>query len=304
LNKEINLAPVAFFVYNRLDHTKQTLDALSNNYLAQITDLHIFCDNYKSQIDKISVENVRNFVSSYPKYTFKSITLNFANKNNGLAKSIINGVTKVVNSYGKIIVLEDDLVTSPFFLEYMNNALSFYENNEKVYHIGGWTYPINFSSEKPFLWRTMNCWGWATWASKWNCFEKDSQKLINEFTPKMISQFNIDGVESFWQQVLDNHKGKTNTWAIFWYASIFLNKGLCLSPTKSLVENIGFDGSGTNCNSSSLKNDINNSKPISLFPSETIENTLIVNEVKKYYKINRKNLLKRIVNKILRIIKN
>ena len=296
--KEKKLAPVALFVYNRLDHTMQTLITLSNNHSANNTDIFIFCDNCKSENEKESVDNVRKFVRSFPKDSFKSITIEYSEKNKGLASSIITGVTKIVNTYGKIIVVEDDLVTNSFFLEFMNNALDFYENRKKVFHIGGWAYPINFSSDKPFLWRTMNCWGWATWSDRWSYFEKDSQKLIDQFNPKMIKQFNLNGAEPFWQQVIENHEERINTWAIFWYASIFINKGFCLNPTKSLVSNIGFDGSGTHCKPSSIIDKISSDKPNLVFPEEVQEDFTNVNQIINFYKKNKKNIIMRLMLKL------
>ena len=122
---------------------------------------------------------------------------------------------------GKIIVLEDDIITSSYFLKFMNDALEFYKNEEKVWHISGWNYPIeieNFSDT--FLWRVMNCWSWATWADRWEYYKKDVDETIRKFNKKDICRFNLDSVENFWEQILSNKNRNINTWAIFWYATV------------------------------------------------------------------------------------
>ena len=131
----------------------------------------------------------------------------------------------------------------------MNDALEFYENKDRVSHISGWNYPIDTSGlDDIFLWRGMNCWGWATWKEKWQYFEKNVDRLTSSFSSKEIRQFNLMTKRSgFWKQVLDNKNNKIDTWAIFWYATIFKNSKLCLNPSQSFIQNIGCDGTGTNC---------------------------------------------------------
>ena len=143
------------------------------------------------------VDEVREYIDSID--GFKKVTVIKREKNWGLANSIIDGVTKIVNDYGKIIVLEDDLVTSPYFLKFMNEALDFYQEEKEVWHISGWNYPIEIDGlNDVFLWRTMNCWGWATWANRWENFEKNTGHLIKEFSKSDIKRFNIDGYQNFW----------------------------------------------------------------------------------------------------------
>ena len=161
-----NLAPIVLFVYNRLWHTKQTVEALKKNELASQSEIFIYCDNAKSEKVQSSVNEVRNFVDTVD--GFKKVTVIKREKNWGLSDSITDGVTKIVNKYGKIIVLEDDLVVSPYFLKFMNDALKFYKDEKKVWHVSGWNYPINSDNlDDVFLWRLMNCWGWATWSDRW-----------------------------------------------------------------------------------------------------------------------------------------
>ena len=296
--ENIELAPIVLFVYNRLDHTKQTIEALQKNELAKESELFIYSDAVKDENAVQSVDEVRKYIKTVD--GFKKVTIIEREKNWGLANSIIDGVTKIVNEYGKIIVLEDDLVTSPYFLKFMNEALEFYKDEKKVWHISGWNYPIEIDGEEDvFFWRVMNCWGWATWSDRWQYFEKDVSKTIKKFSFKEVYQFNLDGYENFWAQVKDNRKGIIDTWAIFWYVTIFKNNGLCLNPLVSFVRNIGRDGSGTHCGK---KNDnlILNNKQNIYFTRVNREDKKTIDTIKKYYKANKKLFLFRIVNKISR----
>ena len=241
-----DLAPIVLFVYNRLEHTKRTIQSLKKNKLANDSDLYVFSDGAKTQRDYDKVQQVREYVRGVD--GFNSVRIIVRNKNWGLADSIVNGVTDILNKYEKVIVLEDDLILSSCFLRFMNDALNFYQKEQKVWHLSGWNYPINIDINKDvYLTRIMNCWGWATWRDRWESFQKDSGDLIATFTDKDIRKFNLDGANDFWKQVVDNHDSIIDTWAIFWYASIFKHSGLCVNPTSTYVNNIGFDGSGTHC---------------------------------------------------------
>ena len=297
-----NLAPIALFTYNRPWHTQQTVEALQKNKLASESELFIYSDDAKNDDARVSVDEVRKYIDNIT--GFKKITVIKRDKNWGLADSIIDGVTKIVNEYGKIIVLEDDLVTSPYFLKFMNEALEFYKDEKKIWHISGWNYPIETAGlNNVFLWRLMNCWGWATWANRWEYYEKDVYKTMQEFSKEDIKRFNIDGTEDFFGQVTANYEKKINTWAIFWYATIFKKNGLCLNPTQTFVENIGNDASGANCG----KTDIFTSRLSSLnniqFLSSIIENKISITNLKKFYKQNKKTIFKRIINKFKKIMK-
>ena len=298
----VNLAPIVLFVYNRPWHTQQTVEALQKNKLASESELFIYSDDAKNDDARVSVDEVRKYIDNIT--GFKKITVIKRDKNWGLADSIIDGVTKIVNEYGKIIVLEDDLVTSPYFLKFMNEALEFYKDEKKIWHISGWNYPIETAGlNNVFLWRLMNCWGWATWANRWEYYEKDVYKTMQEFSKDDIKRFNLDGVEDFFGQVTANYEKKINTWAIFWYATIFKKNGLCLNPTQTFVENIGNDASGANCG----KTDIFTSRLSSLnniqFLSSIIENKISITNLKKFYKQNKKTIFKIIINKFKRIMK-
>jgi len=300
-NSKSNLAPIVLFVYNRPWHTRQTIEALQKNELASDSELFIYSDGSKNENDIENVEKVREYIKTINE--FKKITIIERDKNWGLGNNIINGVTTVVKEYGKIIVLEDDLVTSPYFLTFMNEALEFYKGEKKVWHISGWNYPIETDGiGDVFFWRVMNCWGWATWADRWKYYEKNIDKTIKQFSKKEIQKFNLDGAENFWSQIIANKKGKINTWAIFWYATIFKHNGLCLNPSQTFVKNIGHDGSGTNCGKSCLfEGNISTNNQIK-FINEIEENKIAVERIKKFYQSLKKPFLIRAINKISRTI--
>lgn len=295
------LAPIVLFVYNRPDHTKKTVEALKNNAEAKDSILYIYSDAAKKEDDKESVQSVRNYIRSLAH--FKNVIIVERERNYGLAENIIEGVSKVVNEYGAVIVLEDDIVTSPYFLNFMNSALKELKDEKKVWHISGWNYPID-TSKLPdiFLWRGMNCWGWATWKDCWNHFEKNTNKLIKEFTPEMINKLNLDGAYNFWDQVLSNQSGRIDTWAIYWFATIFKNGGLCLNPAESYVKNIGFDGSGTNSGKTILNQKLNSTNEIDFNRLSLSENQNALIQIQQFYK-KRSGIIYKVKNKLKTLLK-
>lgn len=295
-----NLAPVVLFVYARAEHTKRTLDALAANPEAKDTDLIIYADAARHAKDAAAVRAARDVISSIS--GFKSVTLNLREHNVGLAKNIIEGVSHVCQQYGRVIVLEDDIVTSPAFLGFMNAALDKYDSEPKVWHVSGWNYPLASNDELPesFFWRTMNCWGWATWADRWKHFNKDPATLVSSWGADDIKRFNLDGAYDFWEQIVKNNNGQLNTWAIFWYATIFSNNGLCLNPTRSFVHNIGNDGSGENCG----RKDIYRSELASSFnnqwPVEIKENVDVLSLIKSFMSSRKPSRIRLLLSKIIR----
>lgn len=297
------LAPVVLFVFNRLDHTKETVKKLQGNFGSEDTSLYIYSDAARKDEEKENVNAVREFIDSIT--GFKSITIIKHEYNYGLANNIMLGVNAVCKEHGRVIVLEDDIVTSPCFLNYMNKALDFYMENKKIWHISGWNYPIDDCSlPNVFAWRVMNCWGWGTWDDRWQHFEKKPDEIISTWSRKKIKKFNLDGNCNFWQQIVDNHNGKLNTWAVFWYATIFDKKGLCINPSVSFVNNIGRDGSGQNCGNrrDTLVSKLNERKDFE-FNVESEENKTALNLIKEFYKSQTVPFYQRVINKILRVLK-
>ena len=298
----MELAPIVLFVYNRLWHTQKTIEALQKNELASKSELFIYADGAKSKKSNTQVSQVRDYIQEVG--GFKKVTIIERNENWGLANSIIDGVTEIVNKYGCVIVLEDDLVVGEYFLKFMNNSLNYYEDKKDVWHISGWNYPISLETSKDvYFYRVMDCWGWATWSDRWKNFEKNTGFLINSMSSEDIYRFNLDGCTELWRQVELNKSGRIDTWAIFWYATIFNHNGLCLNPVKSYVMNIGNDGTGVHCAKSSQYGDITlNSNKESVFERDIIENDLIVSQVKKFFKDTKRSLFVRIIGRLYSLI--
>ena len=237
-------SPIALFVYNRPKHTQQTVEALSKNFLAQESDLIIFSDGPKMEKDLEAVLRVREYVKSIT--GFKSVQIVESPMNKGLAKSIIDGVTEVLKENGTIIVLEDDIITSPYFLDFMNQALGLYENEVEVISIHGYVYPVKDILPETFFLRGADCWGWATWRRGWSLFESDGAKLLSELKKRKLGRaFNFNNSFSYIKMLSDQIKGRNDSWAIRWHASAFLANKFTLYPGVSFVSNIGFDKSGT-----------------------------------------------------------
>lgn len=288
------LAPIALFVFNRPEHTRRTLKFLKQNLLADESRLFIFSDGAKTDQQGESVAEVREIISSVE--GFKSVEIICRKTNFGLANSIIDGVSMLTEKYGKVIVFEDDLISSPFTLRYFNDALKRYENEDKVMHIGAYMYPIkNKNLPQTFFYRAASSWGWATWGRAWKHFEPDIDRIISQFDHNKINRFSIDGTMNFWKQIREFKRGKNNSWAIRWYASIFLKGGLTLNPSASLVNNIGHDGSGIH----SGKNDIYDvqvsNQAVTDFPHEVVENKDAYESIKHFLKHRKGSFLERII---------
>lgn len=301
MNKQRIVAPITLFVYNRLSHTQQTVEALQKNELAKCSDLFIFADGAKSQESIAAVNDVREYIKTIG--GFKSVNIVERDENFGLANSIIHGVTKLCNKYGKVIVVEDDLVTSPFFLRYMNDALDIYVNEPSVASIHGYWYTVDREMPETFFLRGASCWGWATWSHAWNIFQEDGQKLLDELKNKRLTRsFDLDGTMNYTKMLKDQIKGKNNSWAIRWHASTFLANKLQLSPGSSLVRNIGFDGSGTHSGESDAFAVSLATKAIIVEYVFPHQNNVARDALIKYHIKTKRSIFERIKNRLHRLI--
>lgn len=254
-------APIALFVFNRLEHSRRTIEALRANEHAAQSDLFVFCDGPRDAKDAASVASVRAFVSGIA--GFRSCTVIESEKNRGLAASIIGGVTEVLRQHPRVIVMEDDLVTSPFFLRYMNEALDYYDGDERVASIHGYVYPTVLPLPETFFLRGADCWGWATWRRGWALFNPNGSELLAELrATNSTRDFDFDGAFQYTSMLQDQISGANNSWAIRWYASAFLANKVTLYPGRSLVINIGTDASGTNCGSTDTFDVTSSTSPI------------------------------------------
>lgn len=246
------LAPIVVFVYNRLDHTKRLIDSLRKNELAKESKLYIYSDAAKNEANKEKVAAVRSYITKLgDEQLFKSVTVVCAKENRGLANSVINGVTEVIQQYGKVIVLEDDLVVSSEFLNFMNQCLDRYESEKKVFSVSGFTRDIEFlhhlDVDMYFSCRAQS-WSWGTWYDRWESVDwnvGDYQRFKYNFADR--KRFNAGGNDM--ASMLDRQQcGKINSWAIRFCYAQFRKGGCTVQPLKTLVQNGGQDGSGTNCN--------------------------------------------------------
>jgi hypothetical protein len=302
MNETKVVAPIVLFVYNRSWHTRQTVEALQKNELAECSDLIIFSDAPKGQESIAAVKDVREYIKTLE--GFKSVSIVERDENFGLANSIINGVTQVCNDFGRVIVLEDDLVTSPFFLKYMNECLDIYANDSMVASIHGYWYTVDKKMPETFLLRGASCWGWATWSSAWNVFEVDGQKLLDELKKQKLTRlFDLDGAMAYTRMLRAQITGKNNSWAIRWHASTFLANKLQLSPGTCLVRNIGFDGSGTHCAESDRYAVSLATKPINIEKLDAKQSDEARSALIRYYIKTRRTFFERIKNRLSRLIK-
>jgi hypothetical protein len=288
-----NFAPIALFVYNRPRHTERTLKFLKQNEFAAESRLFVFSDGAKTDADRDNVNEVRALLKNID--GFKAVEIIERKENMGLAGSITAGVSRLVKDYKQVIVFEDDLITSPYTLNYFNDALNRYRSEERVMHIGAYMYPLKENTlPESFFYRAATSWGWATWDRAWQHFEPNIGTLMAQFDAKKKSAFSIEHTMNFWKQMEDFKKGKNNSWAIRWYASIFLKGGLTLNPSHSLVNNIGHDGSGVHSGINDIYNVIINPKPVTRFPAEIKENPEAYQAIKQFLSTRKGSLWQRL----------
>lgn len=300
-------APVIVFTYNRPKHTKRTIEALAANELASSTELYIFSDAAKKEADRDKVDRIRTYANTVR--GFSRVTLIAREENFGLAKNVIRGVTDIINRYGKVIVLEDDLVTNRFFLRFMNDGLDRYQNQPKVTGITGFSHfadSLPFQGETLFHTLTGTSWSWATWEDRWIYFDEacsDWTDLMQDAA--LRKKFNYDNTYDFYkimkmQQTTEN----MNSWAIRWYWVNFKRDSLILAPVRSLVSNEGWDGSGVHCGSkkgAAFEHTLSTSRAIQEFPKEIAETKETHRQMKRALKREWEPLLiKRIYHRVVR----
>ena len=238
-------APVILFAYNRPLHTQKAIASLRKNAEAETTELFIYADAAPDEAGQAAVEATRSGLRNVQ--GFSKVTLIERQTNYGLARNVIEGVTEVVERYGRVIVLEDDLVVSPYFLRFMNDALRIYEDEPMVGHIQACDFTNNPLLPPTFLIEWTGSWGWATWKRAWEKFNPDGKQLLKALQKRGLSRrFDFGGSYPFTRMLRRQTQGKNNSWAIRWNASLFLQGMLSLNAGRSLVSNEGLDGSGTN----------------------------------------------------------
>ncbi len=274
-------APILLFAYKRPSHTSRTLEALQKNDGARDHSVYIYLDGPKCELDIPLVEETRRICRKAQ--GFRELHVIEREENLGLADSIILGVSEVLSKNEAVIVLEDDIVTSPAFLKFMNNGLEHYFENRRVASIHGYCYPVNGLPESFFL-RGADCWGWATWRRAWSKFRPDAGALLAQIRRERLSyRFDLDGAYPFTTMLSNQVAGHISSWAIRWHASAFLENMFTLYPGKSLVANIGLDGSGTHCaEDRAFEVEINRDLP-RIFPGKIEEDEAAKEKIRQYF---------------------
>ncbi len=305
----MNLAPIIIFAYNRPEHLSKTLDALAKNDLAPQSVLYIFCDGAKpgaSQEQVARVEKVQEVAKTAT--GFRETHVVCADKNKGLANSIIGGVTDVINNHGRVIVLEDDLLTSPYFLKYMNMALDKYESYPAVFSISANRPPVNkmaipedysddvFISLRPFST------GWATWREKWNRIDW-SLDYLEDFLkhPEQIEAFNRGG-DDLTEMLCLQRDGKIDSWAIRYAFQHFYHHAVAILPCIPYVDNIGFDGTGihSGTDATDFRNQVSLAPENPRMPDVLYEDRRIINAFYNYYCRAKRPLWQKAINTVYR----
>jgi hypothetical protein len=296
-------APIVLFAYNRPGHTRQSIEALQQNDLATESDLIIFSDAARNAQASTAVQAVRSYLKTID--GFKSVTIVERSENLGLADSVIDGVTMVCERFGRVIVLEDDLVTSPHFLRYMNDALRFYADDDRVISIHGYIYPVLEPLPPAFFLRGADCWGWATWKRGWDLFDADAKKLYAAIKAGGESKvFDFDAAYGYTDMLKRQVEGQINSWAIRWYASAFLADKLTLYPGVSMVRNIGNDNSGTHSRDTEIFDGQLAQYALSLGGIPVEPSARAYDAVSAYFKSLRPSWLMRVRNRLLSFLRS
>jgi putative methyltransferase (TIGR04325 family) len=297
---ENTLAPIALFIYKRPHLLRRTLESLSSNSLAGKSKLIVFADGPKPDAgreEKNAISQARAVVTE--KQWCGEIEIIESTTNSGLSKSIINGVTRITQKYGRCIVLEDDFELSPYFLEYMNSALELYKNDSEVISISAFLFPIRGNLPDTFFLRWADCWGWATWKRWWDLFNPDGKALLKSLKAQGLEKdFDFDNSFPYIKMLKDQIEGKNDSWAIRWYASAMINNKLTLCPGKSLVRHIGNEGSGTHFGNSTWL-DVNlSSNAIPVSRIKLGENKKVRRSVISFFKGQRMNWQLKAMDKV------
>ncbi len=244
-------APILLLAYNRPQHMAETLRTLAANELAAESQLFVYSDAPRTADDAAAVDTVRRQLAEVT--GFLHVTVVERNENKGLARNVIDGVTALTERFGRVIVVEDDLVLAPHFLRFMNDALETYKDEPRVGHIQACDFTQDASLPDTFLIRWTGSWGWATWQRAWKMFNPNGRDLLRQLEERRLCrEFDFSGKYGYTRMLRRQIAGLNDSWAIRWNATLFLADMLSLNVGRSLVRNTGFDGSGTNCGGGGL----------------------------------------------------
>lgn len=295
------LAPIALFAYDRLGHLQRTVEALRRNSLAAESRLYVFSDGPRDTKAKAGVEQVRAYLHALT--GFQTISLVEREANLGLARSIIDGVSRLCEEHGRVIVMEDDLVTSPHFLRFMNDGLDRYQDNEAVASIHGYVLPVKGTLPETFFLKGADCWGWATWHRAWKLFNPDGRDLLRQLEERQLTRrFDMDGSFPYTRMLRRQIAGRYDSWAIRWHASAFLQNRLTLYPGRSLVLNIGTDGSGRHVEATNTYAGTVSDTPIDMQDIPVTENVRASSMIAEFHRSSRSFLAPGSLRKLARYL--
>lgn len=281
-NKE-NKVPLAIFAYKRPVHLQKVLEATLQMKDFSAVKPHIFIDGPRNPNEMQLVNETREVAERYALETGGTVTS--ALENRGLSESIIGGVNSIFRNHESIIVLEDDLVGAKYFLEYSLNGLEAYAQEDQVSSIHGYLPNIVSPGDQPFFRRGADCWGWSTWKDRWQSTEWNSNILLaNLRNRKLERKLNLNGAYCY-SCMLERHAaGMIDSWAIRWHVSMFLQNRLALYPSYSLIENIGFDGSGRHGGSNRFYDTRAINEPVNPTKLDVVESQSARRRLAKHYR--------------------
>jgi hypothetical protein len=244
--------PVAVFAFKRPDYLSKTLAALGKCRGISKREVVIFCDGSRENVhgEKDATRAVQELARKW--ISARSGRIVVSKGNLGLRRSITAGVTELVAEHGRVIVLEDDIIVAPSFLEYMDDSLCRFSEVESIWQVSGYFVPSSNAPLRPGCLGLPGCWGWATWERAWRHYNDDASLLLKRIPESDYHKFNVYGSYNYIDDLRLNAEGKMDTWHVRWYASMFLHDALAIFPGKSLTRNIGFDSRGTHCGSGSM----------------------------------------------------
>ena len=304
----MTLAPVVIFAYNRLTHLQRCIKSLHDNLEFLDSPVFIFLDGPKDEVDKTKQISIKIYLESLNLNSRSKLI--YRNKNYGLSNSVIIGLNEIFQDFDRVIIVEDDLEVSPYFLKFMNEALNYYQQLGDVGSIHGFSYELRVNMNANYFLRGGDCWGWGTWKDRWYLFEKDAGKLIPIFrnNPKLKKEFDLGGSYPFFKMLERQSLGLVDSWAIRWHASLFIANKLTLYPYKSLVKNLGFDGSGTHLSGNFKSNPELSIDPIVLDDIPVKESKLASRYLGEYlrvhYRIGFRYSYLRVIRKIFHLIRS
>jgi hypothetical protein len=300
----MDLAPIGFFAYKRPEHTLKALTSLAQCELAQESRLYIFCDGPKTPADREAVLQVQEAVSR--ERWCGTVEIIRREQNLGLSRSIIAGTAELCRQYGRVIVIEDDLLLAPQFLQYMNAALEGYQAEEQVMQVSGYMFPVDLGADTDAVFLPFTTtWGWATWERAWRHFDPDISGYAElKKSRKLRNKFDLERAYPYFAMLELQRQGRIDSWGIRWYLSTFLRGGLTLYPVQTLVQNSGFDGSGTHCGPSQSFNHLSFSDyKLDSYP-EIWVNNLHFDKMKYYLKCQKTPFIRKCLIKLVKMVRN